>query len=67
MSKGARLVSASMQVKKIRKVTGIRGLIQTLKRFQFQKPPACCSTISFRFMVPVTMIMVMTTSSMGIS
>ena len=67
MSKGARLVSANMQMKKIRKVTGISGLSQTRNRFQCQNPPACCWTISLRFIVPVTMIIVITTSSMGIS
>ena len=51
----------------MRKVTGIRGLTHTRKKFQCQNPPACWMTISFRFIVPVTMIMVMTTSSMGIS
>ena len=67
MSKGARLVSASMQMKKMTNVTGMSGLTQTLKTFQCQNQPACWRTISLRSMVPVTISRVMATSSMGIS
>ena len=44
-------------------VTGASGFTSQRNTFHRQKPPACCRTISFRSIVPVTMIIVITTSS----
>ena len=69
MSKGARLVSATEQMKKMMNDTHMvrKWPFSRRKMFHCQKPPCWSRAISRRFMDPEIITTVIAVSSMGIS